>query len=343
MAKKLKIDTRPALAKALDFLLLAYKAGENQSTHAMIKNGIATSFNTIIACGTTLEEDLECCPQLAMLSEAIDTCGQEHYSITQVTPEKLLVKSDDFQAYIPCLPAIAMQWAAPDPPQGMVDQRFLTAAKSVAVLAVTKGETVIECSIQLNSNSVIATNRSVIMEAWHGIDFPNGLLIPKGAVNIISKSKKELSSFGFSKETITFFFTDGSWMRSQLFQDRWPPVHQHLNQPNVCREVPPQLFSAAKKVAPFSVNGMVYIKDGLISSHPFDRKEEGSSLKLPIGSDHAERSYNINNLSLISKFVTEWDEISKEDGTIFLGDSLRGVIRHEKTQNNPMFDEDIPF
>jgi hypothetical protein len=340
MAKKRKPEL-PGLVRALDFLLLSYKAGETQSTYAMFKNGRVSSFNLTIACGTTIEEDIDCCPHLAMLSEAINNCGTSTYSITQLSSEKLLVRSDEFQAYIPCVTPQTLQVAEPNSPVGMLDERFTKALQAVSALAVTKAETVIECSILLNSHSCIATNRNAIMEAWHGIDFPNGLLIPKIAVSVLAKSKKEISSFGFSKETLTFFFTDGSWMRTQLYQDVWPPIERHLNHPSLCRPVPPQLFSAAKKVAPFSMDEHVYIKDGLISSHPFDRKEEGSSLKLPIGSDHAERSYRINDLNLISKYVTQWDETSKEEATIFLGESLRGVIHHDKPNNK--IDEDIPF
>lgn len=343
MAKKPKIE-RTQLVKALDLLSLTFKAGEDQAMYAMMKDHKACSFNSIIALGTVIEEDIEACPHIALLATALDRCGQKSYSITQLTAEKLLVRTDDFQAYIPCLNRSLLSWPVPDALVAPLDDRLMVALKKVAVLASTKAETVIEASIQINHGSVLATNRSVIMQAWHGIDLPDGLLIPKNAVSIMHKSEKKLTGFGCSPVTATFYFEDGTWLRTQLFQDRWPPVEQHLNSNthgSVLRAVPPELFSAAKKVAAFSGDGFVYVKDGLVSSHPFDRKEEGSELKLPIGSEHAERRYDIKNLSLISKHVIQWDEYYQDNGTMFVGENLRGVINHDPAAKP--IDEDIPF
>lgn len=331
MAKKPKL-VKTQLVQALDLLSLTFKAGEDQAMYAMMRDNKATSFNSIIALGTTIEEDLAICPHIGLLSAALDHCGQDNYSITQLSQEKLLVRTDDFQAYIPCLNPIALSWPVPDQLIAPLNDRLLPALKKVAVLASTKAETVVEASIQLNSGSVLATNRSVIMEAWHGVDLPDGLLLPKVAVAVLNKADKVLVGFGYSPVTATFYFEDGSWMRTQLFQDRWPPVQQHLNSNthgSVLRPVPPDLFKAAAKVAAFSSDGFVYIKDGLVSSHPFDHKEEGSELKLPIGSEHAERRYAIKNLSLIAKHVVQWDEYYQDNGTMFVGENLRGVINHD--------------
>lgn len=338
MAKK-KIES--PLIQALRFLHLTWKAGEEQAMYCMMYDGKARSFNSVIAAQTPIEEDLYACPHTALMLAAILRCG-DRYAITQLSPTKLLVRSDDFQAYVPCVSPDALSWPLPDVPVAAVDDRLTEALRKVAPLLSTKGETLIEQSIQLNAGSCLATNRSVILEAWHGFDLPSGLLLPKSIVIAIHKAGKHLSRFGYSANTCTFYFDDGTWLRTQLFQEKWPDIQRHLNAQTCTRPVPPELFEAAKKVSPFSGNGAVYVKDGLISSHPFDAKEEGSALKLPIGSQHQERSYRASDLSLISKHVTMWDETMRVDGTYFTGKDIRGLIHHQ-VPNGIIEDADIPF
>lgn len=340
MAKK-KLVVKPKLVQALEFLCLT------KADYCLMDQRIARAFDSILAAGTHIEEDLSCNPQPSLLLLAILRCADE-YAITQLSPSKLLVRSADFQAYIPCDISNLLSWPIPDAPVTAIDDRLIEAMRKVAPLVSTTGDTVVECSVQLNSGSVIATNLMVILEAWHGIDLPSGLLIPKVAINAIHKSGKHLASFGYSPKTATFYFTDDTWLRTQLYQEKWPDVASFLNIELNTRPVPPDLFKAAKKVAPFSVTQKVYIKDSLISSHPLDAKEEGA-LQLPIGAnEHGERIYGSRNLALVAPHATLWDEYARPDATAFLGDNIRGVISHEEFPSNQpivtsFLDDDIPF
>jgi hypothetical protein len=332
-------EPRGQLASALAFLNLTFK-DEDQGMYCMIGNHEARSFNFVLAAGTTVEEDLQACPQLDLMLEAIERCGPE-YSITQLSPSKLLVRSAGFQAYIPCILPDKLSWPLPDAEIAPLGDRFIEALREIAPLLSATAETVLESSIQLNTGSCIATDRQVILEAWHGYDLPSGLLIPKAIVTALHKSAKSLRGFGCSDKTATFWFEDSTWLRTQLFRDKWPiRVKEQLNCYPQLRAVPQFLFEAAKKVMPFSSNGLVYIKDELISSHPFDAIEEGSKLQLPIGSFHAERIYDWQNLKRIQKHVVLWDEGAK-GGTYFEGDNIRGMIVDTRPQKEQ--DDDIPF
>ena len=139
-------------------------------------------------------------------------------------------------------------------------------------------------------------------------------------------------------------------MRTQLWQGKWPEV-KHLFTYGIdgwnIDKVPPQLFESAKKVAPFSEDGFVYVKDGMISSHRPGTLEKGSSLSLPIGAQlHEPRKYYAEDLQFVSKMATLWDEMARDNGTLFEGNGIRGIIWHEvlhDTQSTSLPDEDIPF
>lgn len=328
------------LAAALDFLSITHKIGE-QGIYCMLHQGKATSFNMVVAAGTTIEEDLTACPQMQLMFEAVARC-QDEYTITQLSATKLQVRSGAFQAYIPCAKPDTLIWPVPDAPATPIDDRLLEALIKVAPLLNVKAESVLEQSIQLNAGSCLSTNRVVILEAWHGFDLPSGLLLPKAIVSALKKAKKHLKQFGFSATTATFYFDDNTWMRTQLFQEKWPrEVAGHLNRAYCLRPVPPLLFESYRQIAPFSL-GEVYIKDDLISSHPFNSVEEGGKLRLPIGSSHAERSYNLDCLKYAQPHAIQWDETSRPDGTYFEGDNIRGMIGH-RLPVELTDDEDIPF
>lgn len=325
MPKKPKI-VKPRLATVLELMELLFKAGDDQSMYTMMTAGTACAFNMTLAAGATIEEYFEACPHTSLFSTALDRCGSS-YQVTQLSPEKLLIRSGEFQAYIPCLLPSALSWPIPDAPGYPATSDVIDAIWKVAGLAETKAETVLEGSIQLNSGSCIATDRRVIMEAWHGVDMPT-LLIPRVAANVLHKIKGKLISFGFSKETLTFHFDDNTWVRTQLYQDK--PIHiarQFHGEFNP-RPVPSLLFEAAKKVAPFSTSGSIFIKDGFIRSHPPGTQEKGSELSLPLDDIHAPRNYDYDDLKLIQKHVTHWDETTRDNCTYFQGDSLRGLIVH---------------
>lgn len=337
-----KKNPKSSLEQALDFLTIPYKIGEDQSTYCRIDENRAVSFNLTIGVGTPIEEDLSACPQIALFQAAIERAGME-FAITQLSPSKLLVRSGDFHAYVPCLDPSAFVWCQPDAAVAPLDERFIEALDKIAGLATTAGETVLETSIQLNDGSVVATNRSVIMEAWHGCSFPTGMLIPKLAYMKLRKAKKKITAFGFSTTSVTFYFEDSTWLFTKCFDTKWPSsVNAMLSSQGIPHAVDKSFFDAVKKVEPFSV-GKIYVEGNLVSSHPFGTKEEGSGLSLPFeGERYEPRIYLSEDLMYISRHATKWNANARPDGTAFFGDNLRGVIFHEHL-HKPDIDEDIPF
>jgi hypothetical protein len=338
---KSKIDPRNQLTKALDFLSITFSAKAlEQGMHCILDQHSAKSFNFVIAAGTTIEEDLSACPRLDLMAEAAAQCGPE-YEIVQLSDTKLLVRSGEFQAYVPCLRPGVLSQPIPDPPAVEINDDLLVALSKVAPLLKATAETVLEQSIQLNSGSCLSTDRKTILETWHGFDLPDGLLLPKVIVTALKAAKKPLARFGASKDTATFYFSDGSWLRSQLFVDKWPAtITRMLDCHPTLRNVPPDLFSSARKVAPFSADGAVYVHGDNISSHPFPLNETGSALHQPIGSYHEERVYLIECLNVAARHAVLWDERAKPDGTYFEGKGIRGLIYHRQTED---VGDDIPF
>lgn len=353
MVKKSKI-VKSSLLQSLEFLLTVPRiTTDSNSVYCNIINGFAIQFNSIVAVGTPILLAIDAAPHTNLLERALAECG-EGYKIVQLSPERLAVRSDDFQAFIPCAVPETLSQVIPDAPIAVLDDRLIVALKKCAAIADAKAKTVLESCICLSAGHCIASDNRVIIQAWHGIDLPDKMLLPKMAVGVIAKTKKKLAKFGYSYNqagiaiTATFYFDDETWLRTNLYQERYPDILRHLNVETQRRPVPAELFTAAQKVSPFSVTNEVFIKEGLISSESeFGKFHVGSELKLPIAGDHAPRIYYADDLAIVAKHAVTWDEITNKGVTYFFGENLRGALfsreYSEKAIAQPITDEDVPF
>lgn len=329
MAKK---PTKPLstisnkLLEAVTFLSNVTKSeGSPYETHILLSNKTATAFNGIIAAGQLIDEELLAAPHNETLITALKKCG-EQFSITQLDSGKLSIKSGKFRALVPCIDPALLSMPIPDNPCAVIDDRLREGLAALEIIKTDNAQRVVTQSFLLNGQSIIATDGKIIMEWWHGIDLPTGLAIPKALIPVITKTSKKLSGFGFSNCSVTFYFEDYSWIRSQLYAEAWPNISNILNKPNNPLPVPKDFYTALDAVAPFSENGFVYFNKGLLKSHNDEGK--GATYEVP---DLIEGPvYNAKYLSMIKPYAEKIDFVvpSEHKGYLlmFYGNKIRGVI-----------------
>src|SRR6266436_3255408 len=260
-------ETKSSLLQALEFCsVVSEKLGASYETHIGLRNHWAIAFNGIVAAGSPITEDLLCHPHNLFLIEALSKCD-ENFSLTQLDNGKLSIKSGKFKAVVPCLDPALMQEALPDPLLAPITNKFRDAVAAVGVLANEDAQHVLMASVLMNGASVISTNRVMLLEYWHGEDLPTNIPLPKEFVTALVKCKKDLIGFGFSKCSATFHFTDGCWLRTQLYADEWPDVSRILNRKANLWVIDPNFFKALESVLPFSEDGNIYSDTNLLKSH----------------------------------------------------------------------------
>ncbi len=314
-----------ALLDALRFVGSILKAeGNPNETHVLLKDGLATAFNSVLAAGCKILEELCAAPNSKLLIEALSKCG-ENLSITQIDQNKLSIKSDKFKAIIPCINPELLTVAIPDVSITSIDDKFKTAIEAVGVLANENANSVVAASILMNGQSVIATNRTVIFEAWHGINLPPGLALPKAIIQPLNNLKK-LSKFGFSKSSATFYFEDESWIRTQFYAEPWPNLKNILDGECNPFVLPIDFWKALEAVLPFSPDGLVHFENNLMQSH--SNKEAGASYEvagLPKGP-----IFNAKQLLLIKPYAEKVDFFAQGQNKMtmlkFFGNQIRGAI-----------------
>lgn len=313
-----------ALLEALKFVsVVAKEIGPPYQTNVKLQGNWAIMADGVVAAGHKIAEDIYACPHTLRFVDALSRSG-EAMNLTQLEG-KLSVKSGKFRALVPCLDPALLPGATPDAPVAAIDDRLRAGLEAVGHLASEGGQKVWAASVLLKSGSLIATDGHLILEYWHGIDLPPGLALPKSAINALVKNAKGLTQFGFTPgNSATFYFVDGSWIKTQLYSEPWPDVSHILNYETKPWPMPDGFYTALAAVAPFSEDGFVRFDDGVLRSH--ESLEAGASYDvagLPKGP-----VFNAKQLKSIQPFAKTIDFFGGPErlSAYFYGDSVRGAL-----------------
>ena len=312
------------LLEAIKFISLAQrKEGESYKVHCKLAHNQATAFDGVISCGHKIDESLEAQPHTETLLKALSK-STEGLSITHVN-NQLSIVSGKLKVIVPCdpTPLIAVK---PDPVAGSVDGRLAVALAIVADLPEETEERLVCRSVLMQSGSVVGCRRGhVIIEAWHGIDMPMGLCVPIRAVKAILDSKKELQSFGFSDSSITFYFSDGAWIRTQLDEGTWPDYTRALLMSANYEQVQSDLQTSLSLLKDFSADKRIRFQPGRLSTH--DDLAIGANIE--VSSIKGRATFSIQYLEL-AKDVMQSADFYNDRGCFFIGEkdgiSVRGAI-----------------
>lgn len=329
------------LIAALKFISVAQKkAGSIAQQHCMISGHWAAASNGVLTVASPIEEDLAACPHTLQLLEALAKCGEE-LNITQLSANTLSVKSGVFKALIPCVDFAEVLVSGPDERIAAIDDRIKQAFEAVSMLATDGAQQAHFAGVLLQAGSAVATNGAALLECWHGLDLPPGLLIPKASAVAIAKAGKPLAGFGYSPSSATFYFEDNSFIKTQLFNERFPNYQTVF--PADCNPwpLPEGFFTAVHAIENFSRNGVVYFDENVVSSH--EHETEASTYQIE-GLPHG-MAFNSKYLTMLEHAFNKAEFRKDENRVIFFGENMRGALmgvdlKHEVSYNS---EDDIPF
>lgn len=341
-AKKVEqSETAASLIAALKFVSVAQKkiGTTTQQFCAISGNWIAAS-NGVLMAGAKVEEDLTACPHTFQLIDALAKCGQE-LNITQLSENTLSIKSDKFKAQIPCALLHELELTAPDENIAVIDDRIKAALENVACLASDTAPNAIHAAIFLTEGSAVATNGFAILEYWHGLNLPP-MLLPKASAAAIVKAPGSLVGLGYSGPSATFWFDNGSFIKTQLYGERFPHYQGVFEASVDPWPLPDEFFKAVHAVESFSKNGVVYFDNGVISSR--ESQEEATTYIVEGLPD---------NMAFQAKYLISLEHAFKKahfdlDGNkvYCFGENIRGVLMAIDLKRQPVDnteEDDIPF
>lgn len=317
---KTKDIVKNDITEALSFVCLNQKnEGTVGQTHCLFANGYVTTFDGIIALGFPLAGELTICPQSKALLAALErSIGA--YSMTQLDATTLAVQAGKFRASIPCLPLENVASVQPDAICGPLSNVFKGALALVGQWASETANCVEAASVLCRNGSVLGTDRVVAVEYWHGLPFPE-MVIPKMFITQLCKIKYDIIGFGFSDRSLTIHFSNRSWIKTQLYEDKWGNIDRLLNREVNPISLPSGFKSAISSVRPFT-QGKVFIGKNKISSHKDDML--GASFDFECGQVGV---FNPDKLLSVVDLIEKIDFCTDTGGiALFYGRNLRGAI-----------------
>lgn len=332
--KKPSAKSTNRLLEAITFLSAITKdTGAPYETHILLSHKTAVAYNDILTAGIKIDEEIYCAPNASIFRKALSKCG-DGYTLT-IDGTRIIVKSGGFKANIPCIDPNLLTIREPDKPFCPIDDRLKAALEIADLIKVENSDRVELNGFLLNGQSILSTDGKIILEYWHGIEGLPTIAIPKTIIPAIINSNKKLAFIGGSNSSVTVWFEDGSWIKSQLFAKPWPidACLSILNRPSCPHSIPPDFYKALDAVAPFSSTGTIHFSRELLCSHA--TTEAGAThevVGLPKGP-----IYTIKYLNMIKHLVEKIDFTVSANGSVhsenasgylmfFFGKQIRGVI-----------------
>jgi hypothetical protein len=312
------------LIAALKFISVAQKkiGTAQQQFCAMAGNWIVAS-NEILTVGSKIPEDLNACPHTYQLLDALQKCGEE-LNITQLSENVLSIKSGEFRALIPCITGRELKFSCPDPMTFRIDNNIQKAFDCIACLATEGAEYAYLAAVLLKNATAVSTNGSAILEYWHGLQLPGEYLVPKASAIAVAKAEKNLAGFGFSPNSVTFYFEDESFIKTQLFPDKFVD-YQNVFNPNInVWPIPEQFYKAVRTIETFTNNSIVYFRRGALATADVQTTE---CTTYKIDGLPENMAFNTKNLLLIEHAVEKVAFDETTHSMYFYGSNVRGALK----------------
>lgn len=297
--------------------------------HIRFGNKQVVAFNGQVSAGHPIVEELDCCPHYERTKIALGKCGKS-LALTQTPTGKLSIKGEKINALVDGLPAENMPQVWPDPSCAVISDVLKEAFRVTGVLASEAAFEVVTASLLLEANVVTGTNKQSMLQFWHGIDLPPKMVIPKIFAAAVAKQVQPLTGFGFTWDnergcvtSVTFWFDNGAWIKTQTYLDRWPDVDRILNVPSNPMPVPANFFEAIAVISEFNEDGYVTIGDNRIQSHRSDK--EGAYYEVPGLQPGLQLSGKLSKN--VAPYVSTIDMTTNGGKIIFFGGTPENGIR----------------
>lgn len=323
-------ERKPRKKKAVKKLNPAFKLIEAlkfikpvKSKYCMMSNGWAVCGDDLMTMGVKIDEAfLQAFPDKEQLLNALLKTGED-LAISQVSAESTFVKSGNFKAFVPCVESTVIE--NPDPPIVTVNDKLVKALREVLPLIDEKGTNKLFGYAFLKSDVAASSNGFGVLESYHGNNLPPSMLIPKKAVLAIVKCKKQIVEFGYSGESCTFWFNDGSFIKTKLLQEDFINYRLYFKKELVYLPIQDDFYKALTHIKNFIKGGVVYFNDKGVSSNDLNIDSDGDSSYLIEGLP--------NNMAFTLKYLIALKSIFKnvlfdkeEEKVYFHNETTRGVL-----------------
>jgi len=292
-------------------------------THFRIEGGFVRSYNGVLALCSPIDCDIDCIPKADKLVKAIARC-KDVMTMTLCDNGKLEISSGPFHVFVDCIEG---ETHHVEPAGDRVDfdgEALLKALKVIAPFIGDDASRPWTNGVLLKGQSAFATNNVCLIEYWLATDFPIVVNIPEVAIDEMLRINEPPTHGQMDSNSMTFHYSNGRWIRTQLLEVTWPELTRILNVTSNPTPIDPRLFEALTSLEGFTDKmGRVYIRNGVLRTENDDSMSGAGYVVDGLG---IEGAYQIKMLGLLNGIATHADFTRFPEATMFFGERLRGAI-----------------
>lgn len=292
-------------------------------THFVIENSTVRGYNGTLALCSPIPFDISCKPKAEPLVKAIGNCT-DTVQLSITSAGRLSVRSGKFKAFVECVEGDTPH-AMPEGEQIQIDgAALLQALKTVSPFIGDDASRPWSNGVLLTGQSAFATNNILLVEYWTGFSVPRALNIPRLAIKEMLRIDEPPQGAQLAEGSITFHYSNGRWLRTQLFEPKWPDLGKVLDKESKPEPINQALFEGLRNIKAFTdkLGRVLFTGDGKLATH--DHEAEGAAYEIE-GFNHA-GIYQIDMLLLLESGVRSIDWSAYPAPCMFFGDRLRGAI-----------------
>lgn len=298
--------------------------GPPHTTHALITNGYIVATNGIVSAGVQTNSGLTCNPHSDTLKKAIATVDSEKAQFIIMDDTTLLIRAGRRRIKVPCVASAILTPVAPDIPICGITQDFLQGLYAIGDIVSDSAETVLASSVLLTENVAVAATQHMYAEFWHGLNLPQ-LVVPKQFLTVLSKTKGKAVSLGYSHQSMTVWFDDDAWLRTNLFQKTAYPSVANLSamagkERRWCA-TPLDFEEHLTFIAKFCDHGTVTLNNNVIGP-----VKGGKSASYDFEDLRGSGRFKISDLITVAKLATHVDFVGDETAIYFASNTVRGLV-----------------
>lgn len=291
-------------------------------THFRIEKGTVRAYNGALALCSPISVDIDCTPKADTLVRAIANCT-DTITLSLTPGNKLRIQSGAFRAFVDCVEGETPHVEPAGKEVAFDGEVLLEAIKALLPFVGNDASRPWTNGILFKGGSAFATNNVTVIEYWLGTEVPFTINVPLVALKEMLRVNEAPTHAQIDQNSITFHYTDGRWIRTQLLVTTWPELAEILNKDSNAQPVDPRVFEGLEVLKGFSDQlGRVFIKDGVMRTINGDGM--GATYDIP-GNDMV-GCYQIGMLNLLGSVATHVDFSLYPAPCMFFGERLRGAI-----------------
>lgn len=293
--------------------------------HFAIADGQIRAYNGALALSSPIEFDIDCKPRAVDLVQAISNCTTDHTVTISMTPTgKLRIINGPYRAYIDCIEEETPH-VQPEGIQIPVDgETIREALRIVEPFISTDASRPWSNGVFLSGGSCFATNNVCAVEYWLGQQLPFTANVPREAVREILRVGEIPTTIQLDRNSITFHFESGRWIRSQLLYEWSVDPVKIFSVKSEPKPFPTGFFEGLSAIKPFmNKQREVYFYEGGMHTSQFGEGESGSSYMLD--DFPFDGCYTLEMLQLLEG-IESIDLTSYPRPCMFFSGRMRGAI-----------------